>query len=119
MATIGPGRIFWAIAPGERGGGKSRPMIVVSRQVDIIRTGQVFVVVCSTDFEPPVRDHEVELPHDTDRKSITGLPKPTVAVCNWTTTYSVVDIRETAGLIPAHLLREIRRKAGIDLPPER
>lgn len=119
MAAIGPGRIFWAVYPGGRGDGKTRPMIVVNRQVDIARTGQVFAVVCSTDFDPPVRDIEVELPHDTDRPSVTRLPRPTVAVCNWTTTYRVADIRVTAGIIPAHLLREIRLKAGIALPPER
>lgn len=55
MAPLSPGRIVWAVYPGNRGDGKTRPMIVVSRRTDILRTGQGVAVVCSTDFAAPFR----------------------------------------------------------------
>ncbi len=119
MAPLGPGRIFWAIYPGDRGEAKKRPMIVTSRRTDILRTGQVFAVVCSTDFPEPPGPGEVLLPSDPDGHSLTHLRKRTVAVCDWTTPFPVSAIEETGGLVPTALLREICRLAGITYQPER
>jgi mRNA-degrading endonuclease toxin of MazEF toxin-antitoxin module len=119
MAPLGPGRIVWAVYPGDRGDGKRRPMIVASRRQDIVRTGQVFAVVCSTQFGEPPGPNEVLLPSDAERPCVTQLRQPTVAVCDWTTPLPVREIQETAGLVPTGLLREICKKAGILLAPER
>jgi hypothetical protein len=119
MAPFGPGRIFWAVYPGGRGGGKERPMIVTSRRADITRTGQVFAVVCSTDFEEPIGSDEVRLPFDREGRCITQLREDTVAVCNWTAPFPVANIRKTGGLVPTHLLRAICVKAGVTYVPER
>ena len=119
MAPLGPGRLFWAVYPGKRGAGKERPMIVTSRRADIIRTGEVFAVVCSTDFYEPLRAVEVRLPSDPEGRSVTRLKQETVAVCDWTTSFPVDHIRQTAGLVPTALLREICERAGILFTPER
>ena len=94
-------------------------MIVASRRVDIVRTGQVFAVVCSTDFAEPLEPDEVRLPSDPDGRCVTGLKQNTVAVCNWTTPFPAGQIQKTGGLVPTHLLREICEKAGIVYVPER
>lgn len=119
MAPLGPGRIFWAAYPGHRGAGKERPMIVTSRRADIVRTGQVFAVVCSTSFEEPLEPDEIRLPSHPEGRCVTQLREDTVAVCNWTTPFPVAQIQKTSGLVPTALLREVCEKAGITYVPER
>ena len=119
MAALGPGRIFWAVYPGQRGGGKLRPMVIVTSLKDILSTKQLLAVVCTTVFASPPPENEVVLPHREDGMGITALKQPTVAVCDWTTPFAVADISETGGQVPPTLLREICRKAGIRLAPER
>ncbi len=114
-----PGRIFWSVYPGDRGDGKKRPMIVATRRVDLMRTGQVVVVVCSTAFAEPLLPEEVRLPFEPDGRCVTKLRQDTVAVCDWVATLPVAEIRETGELVPADLLREIFAKAGITYVPER
>src|SRR5437764_831477 len=102
---LGPGRIFWEIYPGERGGDKRRPMIVATRRTDILRTGKVLAVVCSTDFkEPLIPDLEVRLPSHPEGKCSTRLREDTVAVCDWTAVFAAETIKETGGLVPIDLL---------------
>jgi mRNA-degrading endonuclease toxin of MazEF toxin-antitoxin module len=119
MSALGPGRIFWAVPPGKRGEGKKRPMIIVTRRVDILRTGTLIAVVCSTDFTEPLEPIEVRLPSHPEGRCVTRLEKETVAVCDWTTKFIASEIHETGGLVPAHLLREICRLAGLTYPYER
>ena len=121
MVPLAPGRIFWAVYPGDRGDNKKRPMIVVTRRTDIIRTGEVFAVVCSTTFDEPIGPGEVRLPFAAEGRCVSKLSMDTVAVCDWTTTYSVEAIGEhdVGGLVPTHLLKEICVKAGLLFPSER
>jgi mRNA-degrading endonuclease toxin of MazEF toxin-antitoxin module len=119
MIVLGPGRIFWAVYPGDRGDGKNRPMIVATRWIDILRTGNVVAVVCSTDFTEPIMPIEVRLPFAPDGRCVTGLRRDTVAVCDWTATLPAEEIRETSGIVPTYLLREVFSKAGLTYLPER
>jgi mRNA-degrading endonuclease toxin of MazEF toxin-antitoxin module len=119
MSALGPGRIFWAVYPGERGEGKQRPMITVSRRVDINRTGKLIAVICSTEFTEPLGSNEVLLPSDPERRCVRQPAKETVAVCDRTTEFDVSEIHETGGLVPAELLRDICRRAGLSYPTER
>ena len=119
MVPLGPGRIFWAIDPAARGAGKSRPMIVATRRVDILRTGVVVAVVCSTDFTEPLTPEEARLPFEPEGRCVTKLRRDTVAVCDWIVTLPADSIEETGGLVPSDLLREIFARAGITLAPER
>ncbi len=119
MDPLGPGRIFWGVYPGDRGDGKTRPKIVASRRTEILRTGSLIAVVCSTRFGDPLEPMEVRLPADPEGRSITRLREDTVAVCDWTTEFAASDIRETGGLVPAPLLREICRLSGLPFPSER
>jgi mRNA-degrading endonuclease toxin of MazEF toxin-antitoxin module len=119
MSAIGPGRIFWAVYPGERGEGKKRPMITASRRVDINRTGKLIAVVCSTDFTEPLEPTEVLLPSDPEGRCVTQLARETVAVCDWTTEFDASEIQETGGLVPGELMREICRLASLNYPTER
>ncbi len=119
MSPLGPGRIFWGVCPGERGEGKKCPMIIATRRVDLLRNDKLIAVVCSTDFAEPLEPTEVRLPSDPERRCITKLERETVAVCDWTTEFVASEIRETGGLVPASLLREICRRAGLAYPIER
>jgi mRNA-degrading endonuclease toxin of MazEF toxin-antitoxin module len=119
MDALGPGRIFWAIYPGGRGDGKKRPMVVATRRTDILRTGRLVAVVCSTDFEEPLESIEVRLPSHPEGRCATHLKYDTVAVCDWIAPFQASDIRETGGLVSATLLKEICRLAGLDYPSER
>ena len=94
-------------------------MIIATRRADILRTGSVFAVVCSTSFGEPLEPVEVRLPSDPEGRCIARLRENTVAVCDWTTEFPAAEIRETGGLVPAHLLREICRLAGLAFPHER
>lgn len=42
-----------------------------------------------------------------------------MAVCDWTTTLAVEDVRDTGGVVPATLLREICIRAGLTFTTER
>ncbi len=119
MPSLGPGRIFWAIAPGKRGGGKRRPMIVVNRGFDINRDRRVVAVVCSTDFAEPLGPAEVLLPSDPDGRVRTRLRSPTVAVCDWKIAFDADAIIPDEGMVTSALLREIRDRAGLSYGPER
>lgn len=78
-----PGIIIWAVYPGNRGDGKTRPMIVATSRRDLLREGRFTAVVCSTQFEEPIRDDEVLLPFDAERQCESELRQPTVAICGW------------------------------------
>lgn len=119
MPALGPGRIFWAIAPGERGGGKRRPMIVVNRGSDINRDRRVVAVVCSTDFVEPLGPGEVLLPSDPDGRVRTRLKSRTVAVCDWIVAFEADAIIPDEGTVAGALLQAIRERAGLDYQPER
>jgi hypothetical protein len=119
MSALGPGRIFWAVYPGDRGEGKKRPMIVATRRVDILWTGTLIAVVCSTDFSEPLVPNEVRLPSHPEGRCVTQLRQDTVAVCDWTAEFVASEVHETGGLVPAHLLREICQRAGLLYPYER
>jgi hypothetical protein len=124
MKPLGPGRIFWAVCPDSRGEGKKRPMIVATRRTELIRTGKLIAVVCSTDFDyNTLAPDEVELPSDAAGKCSTELKKRTVAVCDWTAEFDVDEIikqpDDITGIVHTVLLKEICEKAGITLPTER
>jgi len=117
---LSPGRIVWAVDPGDRGGRKLRPMIVATRRTELIRTGQFLAVVCSTDVNADgLHPSEVELPSHAEGRCSTRLRRRTVAVCDWTTTLAVEDVRDTGGVVPATLLREICIRAGLTFTTER
>ena len=96
-------------------------MVVTNRSTDLVQTGQVFAVVCSTTFDEPIQPDEVRLPFSPDGRCVTKLREDRVAVYNWTTPFAVADILESdmGGLVPSELLREICGQAGIILTPER
>ncbi len=119
MPPLHPGRIFWAVFPEKRGDGKTRPMVAVNSRTDIVRTGVVAAIVCSTSFARPLLADEVELPSDPEGRSITRLREATVAVCNWRAEIPHASIDQIGGIIPTASLREICRKANIPYASQR
>ena len=87
--------------------------------MELLRTGKVLAVVRSTDFAEPLAPTEVLLPSDPEGRLTTRLTQETVAVCEGKVELDATEIRETGGLVPAHLLREICRLAGLRSPHER
>ena len=54
-------------------------MIVATRRVDLLRTGILVAVVCSTDFTEPLEPIEVRLPSHPDGRCVTRLEScPTI-----------------------------------------
>lgn len=122
MVALGFGRIIWAVYPGDRGGGKPRPMILLTPRSEIARTGNALAVVCSTDFTEPLRDNEVFIPTYADsRHCPTGLRSRTVAICDWIDEISVDKIRpeHRGGLVPRDVMKAICDEIGIPLSSDR
>ena len=94
-------------------------MIIATRRVDLLRNDRFIAVICSTDFTEPLEPTEVLLPSDPERRCVTKLERGTVAVCDWTIELVASEIHETGGLVPASLLRETCRRAGLAYPTER
>lgn len=122
MVALGFGRVIWAVYPGARGGGKPRPMILLTPRPEIARTGRSLAVACSTDFAEPLRDNEVLIPTYADsRHCPTGLRSRTVAICNWIDEVTVAKIRpeDRGGLVPRDVMKAICDKIGIPLSSDR
>ncbi len=119
MEPLHPGRIIWHVAPGDRGSGKTRPMVVTTRRIDIVRGKPIVAVVCSTHFREPPEPNEILIPSDPEGAVVTRLREKTVAVCDWLVTLQSDEIKETGGMVHSALLREICSKAAIPLPFER
>jgi len=118
MSSLYPGRIFWQVFPGPRGGGKPRPMIVVSSGTEIAREGFVRAIVCSTLFTTTsLQPNEIRLPYQDQGRCVTRLKDPTVAVCDWTVRLPIDDVPSPLGCVPTEVLREIFEKAGLAFPP--
>jgi hypothetical protein len=114
-----PGRIAWGVAPGDRGEGKTRPMIIATRRTDIVRGLPIQAVVCSTQFADPPRVHEILLPWDQDGKCPSRLRSAAVAVCDWVVELPRDAEMEAGGFIGGQLLRDILTAAGLPHVPER
>ena len=117
--NLGPGRIVWAVYPSDRGDGKLRPMVVVNATKEIVRTGRVAVVVCSTEFARPLTTVEVELPSHPEGRCVSKLTRETVAVCDWSASLPCSDLDSESGVVPTAILREICQKAGFSIVSER
>jgi hypothetical protein len=94
-------------------------MMTASRRVDINRTGKLIAFVGSTEFTEPLEPTEVLLPSDPEGRCVTQLAREIVAVCEWTVELDASEIHETGGLVPAELLLDICRRAGLNYPIER
>ena len=119
MHPINPGRIVWAVAPSGRGEGKTRPLIIATRRVDILKGSPIAASGCSTSFAEPLGPTEILLPSDPAGRGVTSLRSPTIAVCDWIEEFAPGTRFETAGMVPGALLRSIFETAGISVPPER
>lgn len=80
MPPLGPGRMIWHVCSGPRGGGKIRPMVVVSSRADIMKTGKVDVVVCTTQFSYPLEDYEVLIELLPPGRNVSGVERNTALV---------------------------------------
>ncbi|MGO9601221.1 MAG: type II toxin-antitoxin system PemK/MazF family toxin [Isosphaeraceae bacterium] len=120
LPPLYPGRIIYAVAPSERGGGKTRPMVVASEMADIQKNHRFVAVVISHTFEEPLTPHEVRIPLDPHIQHITKLGQDSVAVCNWIESIDVAEIKgDRGGRVPPHLLRAVFTAAGIVSPRTR
>jgi hypothetical protein len=119
VQPINPSRIVWAVAPSGRGEGKTRPLIIATRRVDILKGSKIAAIGCSTDFTEPLTPTEIRLPYDPEGKVVTGLREDTVAVCDWIEEFPPGTEFVTGGMVPGALQRTIFETAGLIVPPER
>lgn len=77
------GDICTADMTPQRGKTKPRPVIIISKDEEIVSDSDVRVVAVSTTFRLPLSPDQIELPWDHSGNCATGLRRRSVAVCNW------------------------------------
>ena len=105
--------IAWATFPDPNGVNvKTRPVIVLSPDVELARTGVARVVAVSSQVDTGDASRVVELPWTNqpggNRK--TRFRRKSFAVCEWVRTVPIAQLSATAGFLPVNHLLEIQRK---------
>jgi mRNA-degrading endonuclease toxin of MazEF toxin-antitoxin module len=85
----------------------TRPIIVVTPDVEIAEGGDLFGVAVSGTFPDPLPADAVKLPWHRHGHPRTGLDKPAVAVCGWIVPIDPARIVRPKGFVPSKQIREI------------
>jgi hypothetical protein len=84
---------------------KTRPIVVVTPDVEIAEGGGLFGVAVTGTFPDPLPADAVELPWHRQGHPRTGLNKPAVAVCGWIVPIDSILIVKSKGFVPARQIR--------------
>jgi len=108
------GTIVRAVAPGDRGQSKPRPLVIISdpNALQDEDSTLVAVAISSSSLVSSSLTY-VDLPWDAEGRARTGLRKPSTAVCDWIVEISADEITEIKGHLPAAPLALILEKVGI------
>lgn len=103
------GRIVWVAIPDSAGGSsyKEHPAVIVTPTNQIQAGGEVRVVGVSTKTGLAPRDVQVDLPWHKDGSNRTGLTSPCSAVCTWTHSVRLDEVRRYGGIVPGKQLLKI------------
>ena len=113
MIALRYGCLAWAALPDPNGvNPKTRPVIVLSPDEEMVRTGIARVVAISSQVAIGDANRVVELPWTNqpggNRK--TRLRRKSFAVCDWVMVVPIAQMTATAGFVPALQLVEIQQK---------
>lgn len=102
------GSIVWATIADEHGRNhKSRRTILVTPTQEFDASDEVVVVAITSTFDKPLPENRIELPWARHGHPVTGLTKPSVAVCDWLVRLPKAQIATTGHRCPAPLLRAV------------
>lgn len=108
VGQIRQGQICWMSVNDGRGNTKRRPVVVLTRDCDIVLDTEIVVVAVSTQIPDPPRSREVILPHGGSwPHPTTRLHKRCAAVCDWLCRVRPSDLEPTDGYVPGKTMLRI------------
>ena len=108
---------MWAEIADAKGFRKERPGVIITPTDQIQSGGSLEVVAVTSHVPTPLPLDHVLLPWHPAGHPRTGLNRKSAAVCSWIARIQDSDIRDTAGLIPASVLRVILDKIAALIAP--
>lgn len=115
--AIQQGSVIWAEVPDPRGNNhKVRPLIVVTKNSEIVGDDLIAAIAVSTLFSLPLEDYEIPLPWSEKGHPLTGLYRACVAVCNWVVPVDPTTIKAIRGPLTSQLLTSIIEKVDFYVP---
>ena len=88
---------------------KRRPLVIVSRTIDIVHEQPFYAVAITSTFAEPLDPLMVALPWSNVR-CLTGLTRPCVAHCGWVKELFVENVERTIGHVPTSVLKDILQR---------
>jgi mRNA-degrading endonuclease toxin of MazEF toxin-antitoxin module len=102
------GDIAWVLKTDRHGRNpKTRPFVIVSDTDGLPDDAPLVGVAVSSWVPHPLPVNQVELPWHNSRHPVTGLNKPSVAICDWFETFTRDEIQNICGRAPAKKMFEI------------
>ena len=106
------GSIVWVSVSPPRGERKLRPLVVITRDEEIVLDAKIVGVAITSTFEQPAPDRMVELPWSARGHPVTRLSRRSAAVCDWLVTFRPSDVTQIKGYVPLARLLAIREKVS-------
>ncbi|MBI5762620.1 MAG: type II toxin-antitoxin system PemK/MazF family toxin [Planctomycetes bacterium] len=110
--SLKQGSIVWAGIPDRSGTLKTRPLVIITADSEILLDSPIVGVAVSTLIPESVPGSYVELPWYRGGHPATGLARRCAAVCDWLVILRPSEIREIRGYVPTKYLLEILEKVG-------
>jgi hypothetical protein len=108
VPRVQQGSIIRANVVDPQGGNpKTRPLVVISGNDDLLLSGEISCVAITGEIADPPLEDEVLLPWDASRRCRTGLTKRSGAKCSWNCEIEDDDVVEFKGHCPPAELERI------------
>lgn len=115
MPSVQQGSVIRAWVTDTSGGNpKPRPLVIVSKSSEIVRTGSFYAVAITGEFSKPLQADEVPLPWHPHGRCKSGLTKESVAKCTWMRQLLLTDVIEVKGHLRGKELDDVVSQAGIE-----
>jgi mRNA-degrading endonuclease toxin of MazEF toxin-antitoxin module len=102
------GQIAWAVVKDHNGFRKSRPVIIITPDDEIMANEPIVVMAVTTTFPEPAPSDHVELPWNPDRRrTSTHLARRSAAVITWIETVYADEITQPIGTVPSKVMKVI------------
>lgn len=111
------GSVVLATIRHKRGGGKTRPVLVLVTAAQVAQGHGLLCMAITTTFPDPPPNLCVELPWDSSGRCATGLRQRSAAVIDWVLEIDPLDIVAVIGVVPAKTLERIRTHLSTLKPP--
>lgn len=120
MNDLIQGQIIEAYLPDQAGRNhKDRPAVILTSTNKVYEVERIRVVAVTSRFDEPVPDVKVKLPWMYPRGGghrghpVTGLNRPSVAICNWVCSCTTDEVKRVGGFVPAKYFDEIWKQVQL------